>query len=506
MRKENGLDINKYVGAVWTAASSWSCGYGQGDGVGGRWDIRDGGASDCSSLTIWGAQMGGYPTGGATYTGNMRAELTSVGWAEVPIGQPSKGDILWKTGHVAVCIDDGANLSEAWINENDDIIGGQPGDQTGDETRTIGYWEHPFTQSGAWEVILRPPAAYPANGWSMELPLTDRAVRPPAQPRRPGGNVTEAHAAPVATQGGSTGGFAWGVDISMHQDYSQVPGDAEIVIIKATEGTGYADPKWRSHAQKAWDQGKKVGLYHFARPDLGNSPEEEAAWFLEVITDWNGWAVLVLDWEPSGGWSGNVDWARRFLDAIWYGSKTRPWIYMNLSTASGHAWAPVSGHYPLWLASYDGRAWNDLSGPHPGHGWRLCAKQYTDSPIDKDTFYFPASTWDALVKTREWPDTATSTTTEEDELSTVTDAVVNTNTLLHHLAQGTFWNTDVFISQMRSWIAKNDAERAADREILKQLAKNQAIDPTAVEEATKAAVKAALDSFEITLATKKENN
>lgn len=501
------MDINAYVGAVWTACDKWSTGYGQGDGTGGRWDIRDGGAGDCSSVAIWGAQMGGYPTAGASSTHDMIDELTSVGWSLVPAGYPSKGDILWKPGHVSVAIADGT-LAEAWINELGEIVGGEPGDQTNQETRVRNFWEHPFT--GQWEWIIRPPASYPSNGWSMELPMTPAAVRPPAQPRRPGGSIAEPQAwqnsqvAPTVPQGGASGGISWGVDVSMHQSPEQIPADAEIVIIKATEGTGYEDPAWRSHAQTAWSQGKKVGLYHFARPDLGNTPEEEAAWFLETTGDWNGWAVLVLDWEPGGGWSTNVGWARRFLDALWNGSKTRPWIYMNHSTAAGSPWETVADYYPLWLASYDGRAWDDRSGPHPGHGWRLCAKQYTDSPIDKDTFYFPASTWDTLVKTREWPDTAT-TTTEEDELSTVTDTVNTTNTLLHNLAAGVFTNTDQFIAQMRAWIAKNDAERAADREILKQLAKNQAIDPAAVERATQAAVKAALDNFELTLTAKKEN-
>ena len=347
------------------------------------------------------------------WTGSLRAECLARGFADIgdswtgnaPAGGFAPGDLLLKDGHVAMAvfeedgtfIPDNPALAEAWIDRTGDIMGaagddGSPHDDTDGETRVIRYSDHPATQAATWSTCLRYTGGAPST--------------PPST----GGSQAEPSAA-----------LTWGVDISMHQDYGQVPADAECVIIKASEGVGYEDPKWRSHAQKAWDQGKAVGLYHFARPDLGNTAEEEAAWFLRTVRGWLGYAVLVLDWEREP--LGDVGWARRFLDAVWHGAPTRPWIYMNLSTASGHAWEPVAQYYPLWMASYDGRAWDDRSGPHPGHGWQLIGKQYTEDPIDKDTFYFPLPAWAAAVKGRDWP---TTTNTEEQELMAIKDEIIGT--------------------------------------------------------------------------------
>lgn len=143
---------------VITAVRDWSLGYGQGSGVGGRWDIRDGGAADCSSLAATTANKGGVqpPLPQSTYTGNIRGLLNDRGWATLPGNTtPREGDFLLLEGqHVAVCVG-GGNLAEAWINELGDIVGGAPGDQTGNETRLIPADQHPYRYR--WTRVLRPP-------------------------------------------------------------------------------------------------------------------------------------------------------------------------------------------------------------------------------------------------------------------------------------------------------------------------------------------------------------
>lgn len=361
----------------------------------------------------------------STWTGSLKAECLARGFADIgdswtgntPDGGFQVGDLLLlEPGHVAMCVrdtpggafnPDNPMVAEAWIDRVDDIMGaagddGSPADDTGGETRLIRYLDHPYTQAAKWSTCLR------YTGATSSAPASGIATR----------------AVPISSQAATTStheGLTWGVDVSMHQNAGAFPADAECVIIKATEGVGYEDPTWKAHAKAAWDSGKLVGFYHFARPDLGNTAEAEAEWFLSVVKDWLGYAVLVLDWEREP--LNDVGWARRFLDKVWYGSPTRPWVYMNLSTARSHAWESVSEHYPLWMASYDGRAWDDLSGPHPGHGWRLIGKQYTEDPIDKNTFYFPPSNWKAAIKGRSWPNTTTS---EEEEFMSIKDELVNT--------------------------------------------------------------------------------
>lgn len=130
--------------------------------------------ADCSSLALWAALRAGLPIGGATYTGDMRGELAAAGWAVIPYAATGgdadnlyPGDLLLSeaasggVGHVAVNLGDGT-VAEAWIDGQGDIGGAAwgdgPGDDTGAETRTIGFYSHPYTVRGAWTHVLRPPA------------------------------------------------------------------------------------------------------------------------------------------------------------------------------------------------------------------------------------------------------------------------------------------------------------------------------------------------------------
>lgn len=120
-------------------------GYDQGN----RWDIRYGGECDCSSLVIFCLQEAGFDTGSASYTGNMSSNLTARGWKRIPFTwSPQAGDILLNdANHVAAWLGD--CLAQASIDENGDIAGGQPGDQTDRETNVRSLYDYP------WDCILR---------------------------------------------------------------------------------------------------------------------------------------------------------------------------------------------------------------------------------------------------------------------------------------------------------------------------------------------------------------
>lgn len=133
-----------------------SHGYTQGTGRMGPTDY------DCAGLCITAAKKAGYPTGGATYTGDMIPTMTSAGWTKLPYSRATlkRGDMeirpktATRGGHVALCIDDQTSpktLVEAYMNEKGGAIGGKPGDQTGNEIRVHGDY-------GFGTYILRPPA------------------------------------------------------------------------------------------------------------------------------------------------------------------------------------------------------------------------------------------------------------------------------------------------------------------------------------------------------------
>lgn len=132
-----------------------SLGYDQSN----RWDFRDGGETDCSALTIHCLREAGFDTGSASYTGNMRSNLTKRGWKVIANnGRPQPGDILLNdVNHVAVYIGNG-QLAQASIDERGRISGGRGGDQTGRETNISRYYNYP------WNCYLRWTGSSDASG------------------------------------------------------------------------------------------------------------------------------------------------------------------------------------------------------------------------------------------------------------------------------------------------------------------------------------------------------
>lgn len=185
-----------------------------------------------------------------------------------------------------------------------------------------------------------------------------------------------------------------GCDVASFQgtiDFDALKTQVGFVIAKATEGTGFVDPMF----SRNWSEAKRVGLraggYHFARPDLGTSPGDEAAYFLDNLPPIEAGDLLALDYEAQ--WNGDVvGWCKAFLDAIRDRSGHRALIYLNLSLIRGHDWSPViDGGYPLWLATYDNDPDNTPQTPWPA----VVIKQWTESGriagisgnVDLDSLY-----------------------------------------------------------------------------------------------------------------------
>lgn len=130
-----------------------------------RWNVWDGGETDCSALVITCLQKAGFDTGSATYTGNMSSELTARGWTRLgpDLSQARPGDILLNdANHVAAVIWGngwGATVAQASCDENGNVTGGAPGDQTGWETNERGMYDYP------WTCILRYEGADSMGVW-----------------------------------------------------------------------------------------------------------------------------------------------------------------------------------------------------------------------------------------------------------------------------------------------------------------------------------------------------
>lgn len=207
-----------------------------------------------------------------------------------------------------------------------------------------------------------------------------------------------------------------GVDVSNWQGCVNAPraqsaksAGTSFGIVKATEGTGFTDNTADCTMTGLAQAGIRRAVYHFARPEYGNSPEAEADWFLSQTRGYVSQGVLpILDWEPGGGQKGNVAWAKRWLDRVAAAWGTKPLIYMSASTISAGDWTPVArADYGLWVAGYpNGYAGDRLrdpgAPPYPLGPWPFAAAwQYSSSGsvpgigerIDVDWFYGDAVTW-----------------------------------------------------------------------------------------------------------------
>lgn len=156
------------------------------------------------------------------------------------------------------------------------------------------------------------------------------------------------------------------IDVSHHQGRIGFGAVAEAgisgVIVKATEGRDYVDPRWHEN----WSQLREHpelerGAYHMARlntdVDDPNDAAAEAAHFANVLksADYEGAVVPWVDIERYGlttQESHNVRWVAQFVAVFESLFRRTPGIYAGSNTwASRLASTPLFAHVPLWAVA-----------------------------------------------------------------------------------------------------------------------------------------------------------
>lgn len=156
------------------------------------------------------------------------------------------------------------------------------------------------------------------------------------------------------------------------------PAGYDFYIIKASEGNGYKDGLLDQHYNNVKAMGKLYGFYHYARPDLGNTPEAEADWFLSLVGQHAGNAIFALDYEGDS-LSYGQEWALRWLQRVYEKTGVRPVFYCS-SSALPMFEKIGKENFGLWVAN-----WN-VESPKI-EPWSVFAFwQYTNRPIDQDYF------------------------------------------------------------------------------------------------------------------------
>lgn len=191
-----------------------------------------------------------------------------------------------------------------------------------------------------------------------------------------------------------------GVDISNYQADDAVNQGVDFVICKATEGIGFVDHTCDPKYQMAKNQGKLLGVYHFARPEYGNGAIAEADFFVDNVQGYIGEAILVLDWETS---TWQTDWAKQWLDRVYERTGVRPLIYMSASAVKDNDWSAIANDYGLWIAGYPNK-YHVSNPPEPTEGempyylgaWKFWAIwQYTSTlgALDRDIANMDRDAW-----------------------------------------------------------------------------------------------------------------
>lgn len=141
-----------------------------------------------------------------------------------------------------------------------------------------------------------------------------------------------------------------GIDVSNFQanlDFNKI--DADICVIKATEGLTYTNPYLKQQYAKTKAKGMKVGYYHYLR---ANDAIQEAKHFLKAIEGLDNHCKLIIDAEREDEAKGISARTRAFADYLISQGK-EVCIYTGLSFWNNEI-LPNCKDIPLWVAKYGG--------------------------------------------------------------------------------------------------------------------------------------------------------
>ena len=251
-----------------------------------------------------------------------------------------------------------------------------------------------------------------------------------------------------------------GIDIASYQagiNAATVEGD--FVIPKATQGTGYTNPYWRTWADQTLSAGKKLGLYHYAS---GGNPIAEADHFVNEVSNYSDDAILVLDWEgvqnsvfDSGS---DASWVAQFRQEVY--NRTGQWCLVYVSRSAIGLTGVDASH--IWVAQY---ASNNAQYGYDSDPWHAAMdvaagypiRQYTSSGLingwcgylDLDVFYGDIARWDSYANGNPLQDTGEVKATYDYGLAL--DGVIGYNTTTSWQQQLHAGIVDGSISGHNSW-------------------------------------------------------
>jgi hypothetical protein len=169
-----------------------------------------------------------------------------------------------------------------------------------------------------------------------------------------------------------------GIDVASYQSDTYSTTGLGFVMVKATEGTGYVNPRHAAQVATGREHQLVVGHYHFVRP---GSITAQATFFLATAAPRAG-DVLVLDWEDQGVTNGDKDaWIKHVQAAA---PHHRVLLYCNRDFWANRDTTSFAGD-GLWIADPGASAGH----PRVQHEWLI--HQYSEAGgVDHDVANFPS--------------------------------------------------------------------------------------------------------------------
>lgn len=194
-----------------------------------------------------------------------------------------------------------------------------------------------------------------------------------------------------------------GIDISHHNTDQIRKGILDItkpdfVLMKATEGKTYRDPRMIEYVQIMDLDKQLLGFYHYARPEI-NDPAAEAYNFIDRVGKYAGRAMYALDVEGKSFSLGNgplAGWVLTWLKTVENETGVKPLVYTGTEGLLKFGNAILSNDTGLWFARYRNRLQKEMYAPYPF--WALW--QFTSNPWDMDKFNGDRTAWFKYIKKR----------------------------------------------------------------------------------------------------------
>lgn len=160
--------------------------------------------------------------------------------------------------------------------------------------------------------------------------------------------------------------------------------DLKFLIIKASEGNNYRDPKAAYYNKVCEMHGIMAGFYHYMRPELKDTTAiKEANNFVKTveeitgrISSFNDGLLLAADWEGES-LKCNTSYAYEWCEVVYELTGIKPLLYTGYAFLNDFKPYFNSGDFGLWCARWNNNPLKDLKIISP---WKVVAiHQYTDS-------------------------------------------------------------------------------------------------------------------------------